>query len=401
MIGKATWEKMTLRDRITAAHTDIMNHPEFALLSGVILTGKVEISDKIPTAATNGRDVKYGDAFMTPLNQKQVRYLVLHENGHKALKHCVWYRDIVRKYPRLSNIAQDYVINGMIEELDPDLKFVERPTEGLCIDPKYFGWGWIEVLQDLLKNGGEGGGSGGDGNPDPFDEHEDGSEVMEADEIDSLSEEIDEALRQGKIIVDRKRGEGSGKNPLNALIQPRETNWRDAMREFIETICTGHDNSRFCPPNKRLLASGFIMPSHFSESAGELIVACDTSGSMTGVYPVVFGEIARICETVRPESVRVLWWDSEVCGEQVFTEQNYNDLASLLKPAGGGGTYVTCVAEYIRDKEYKPKAVIYLTDGYIESSYALPEVPCLWGVVDNKQFVPQRGKKLNINSLSI
>jgi len=400
MIGKATWEKMTLRDRITAVHTDIMNHPEFALLSGVILTGKVEISDKTPTAATNGRDVKYGDAFMTALNQKQVRYLVLHENGHKALKHCVWYRDIVRKYPRLSNIAQDYVINGMIEELDPDLKFVERPTDGLCIDPKYFGWGWIEVLQDLLKNGGEGGG-GGDGNPDPFDEHEDGSEVMEADEIDSLSEEIDEALRQGKIIVDRKRGEGSGKNPLNALIQPRETNWRDAMREFIETICAGHDNSRFCPPNKRLLASGFIMPSHFSESAGELIVACDTSGSMTGVYPVVFGEIARICETVRPESVRVLWWDSEVCGEQVFTEQNYNDLASLLKPAGGGGTYVTCVAEYIRDKEYKPKAVIYLTDGYIEHSYALPEVPCLWGVVDNKQFVPQRGKKLNINSLSI
>ena len=400
MIGKATWEKMTLRDRITAVHTDIMNHPEFALLSGVILTGKVEISDKTPTAATNGRDVKYGDAFMTALNQKQVRYLVLHENGHKALKHCVWYRDIVRKYPRLSNIAQDYVINGMIEELDPDLKFVERPTDGLCIDPKYFGWGWIEVLQDLLKNGGEGGG-GGDGNPDPFDEHEDGSEVMEADEIDSLSDEIDEALRQGKIIVDRKRGEGSGKNPLNALIQPRETNWRDAMREFIETICTGHDNSRFCPPNKRLLASGFIMPSHFSESAGELIVACDTSGSMGCVYPVVFGEIARICETVRPESVRVLWWDSDVCGEQVFTEQNYNDLVSLLKPAGGGGTYVTCVAEYIRDKEYKPKAVIYLTDGYIEHSYALPEVPCLWGVVDNKQFVPQRGKKININSLSI
>ena len=375
-----------------------MNHSEFALLSGVILTGKVEISDKIPTAATNGRDVKYGDAFMTPLNQKQVRYLVLHENGHKALKHCVWYRDIVRKYPQLSNIAQDYVINGMIEELDPHLQFVERPCEGMCIDPKYFGWGWIEVLQDLIKDGEEGGGKR---NPDPFDEHEDGSEEMDADEIDALSEELDEALRQGKIIVDRKRGEGKGGNPLNALIQPRETNWRDPLQEFIQSICAGHDNSRFCPPNKRLLASGFIMPSHFSESTGEIIVAGDTSGSMTGVYPVVFGEIARICETARPESVRVIWWYSDVCGEQVFTEQNYNTIAGLLKPSGGGGTYVTCVAEYIRTKEYKPKAVIYLTDGYIESSYALPEVPCLWGVVDNPQFVPQRGKKLNINSLSI
>lgn len=398
MINKTTWEKMSLNERITAAHTDIMNHPEFALLSGVILSGKVQISDTIPTAATNGRDVKYGAAFMQPLNQKQVRYLVLHENGHKALKHCVWYRDIVRKHPRLSNIAQDYVINGMIEELDPAFKFVERPCKGLCINSKYFGWGWIEVLQDLLKDGEEGGDKR---NPDPFDEHEDGSEEMDADEIDELSDEIDEALRQGKIIVDRKRGESKGSNPLDALVKPRETNWREPLQEFIQSICAGHDNSRFCPPNKRLLASGFIMPSHFSESTGEIIVACDTSGSMTGVYPVVFGEIARICETARPESVRVIWWDSDVCGEQVFTEQNYGSIANLLKPSGGGGTYVSCVAQYIRYKEYKPKAVIYLTDGYIESSYVLPEVPCLWGVVDNQQFVPQRGKKLNINSLSI
>jgi predicted metal-dependent peptidase len=59
---------------------------------------------------------------------------------------------------------------------------------------------------------------------------------------------------------------------------------------------------------------------------------------------------------------------------------------------------VSCVADYIAEKQYKPKAVIMLTDGYIESEYRLPELPVLWGVVENDDFVPQRGKVLRITA---
>jgi predicted metal-dependent peptidase len=66
---------------------------------------------------------------------------------------------------------------------------------------------------------------------------------------------------------------------------------------------------------------------------------------------------------------------------------------------GGGGTRATCVAEYIRAKQYKPKATIYLTDGYIESSYEVAEgCQVLWGVVDNNHFVPSKGKAVRIYS---
>jgi predicted metal-dependent peptidase len=122
---------------------------------------------------------------------------------------------------------------------------------------------------------------------------------------------------------------------------------------------------------------------------------------MTGVYPTVFGEIARICESVRPESVRVLWWDTKVRGDQEFKPDQYHEIAQLMKPKGGGGTTVSCVAQYVAQKEYKPAAVIYLTDGYIESQYDTVDAPCLWGVVDNERFMPLVGQKVNINSLTI
>jgi predicted metal-dependent peptidase len=134
---------------------------------------------------------------------------------------------------------------------------------------------------------------------------------------------------------------------------------------------------------------------------GELVIAADTSGSMTGVLPIVFGEVARICQSVKPSKVRVIWWDNKVQSEQVFTEGDYERIATLVKPQGGGGTTVSCVAQYISAKKYKPKAVIYLTDGYFESTYDVPRVPCLFGVVDHPAFVPLKGKVVRLDSLQM
>ena len=117
---------------------------------------------------------------------------------------------------------------------------------------------------------------------------------------------------------------------------------------------------------------------------------------MAGYYGLVFGEIARICQTLNPKRVRVLWWDTRIAGEQVFTTKDYAQIAKAMAPKGGGGTTVSCVAAYIREKKYKPKATIMLTDGYIESQYEVPQGNVLWGVVNNSQFVPRRGKVLHI-----
>jgi predicted metal-dependent peptidase len=397
-----TWDKLSAPDRVIAVHVDFSNNKDFAGLSGVVYVGDVKF-ENIGTAGTDGRDVYYDPAFVTGLNRKQLRYLVAHESLHKALMHCTNYAELVKKYPQLCNMAMDYVVNATIEEIDPNFTFVERIVDPApLVDDKYKGFSFIEVLQDLLRNPpppppdnplGQGDGNGG-----AMDKHIFGKAELGSKEANELGRQIDDAIRQGKLLSDKLAGKGSRNNPLDRATQKRDTNWREHLREWVVALCEGDEYSRFAPPNKRLLPLGIVMPSHFSEATGELIVACDTSGSMTGIYPTVFGEIARIAENVRPDSVRVIWWDSAVCGEQVFKPHEYQNIGHLLSPQGGGGTTPECVVQYIRDKKYQPKGVVWLTDGYLDGSNAVVDVPALWGVVDNDHFKPPQGKAVRIYS---
>jgi predicted metal-dependent peptidase len=387
---------MTLNQRIQAANIDCMRHPKFALLAGVIMMGKSEVTDKLPTAATNGKDKLYGAAFIEGMTRKQLRYLVLHENFHVALKHCVLYKDIKKKHARRVNKAQDYVINGLIEEMDPQLSFVERPTTvPPLVDKKYQGMSFQQVF-NLLPEDPEDDDGGGGGGDSPFDEHIDADE-MTHDEQQDLIKQIDDANRQGQMIANKLAGKGEGGRDIFGLAADRTTDWISALREFISSVSSGDDNSRFCPPNKRLLASGFILPSHFTETVGEIIIAADTSGSMYPYYKELFGEVAAICRQVKPATVRVLWWDTAVSADQQFAPSDYDQIAGLLKPKGGGGTTPEVVTKYIAKHKIDAKAIVWLSDGYIGCSDPVTTMPSLWGVVNNDSFVAQNGKTLHIN----
>ena len=393
-----SFDKLTPNQKIQACNIDVMRHHKFALLSGIVCMGKSEVCDDMPTAATNGKDKLYGTAFISDLTRKELRFVVLHENFHVALKHCVLpaYIGYSKRFgPQINNAAMDYVVNGLIDELDPDRKFMEFPTKiNILFDEKFKGMSYPQVLQELLKDVDE------DQQPQAMDDHQmngdGGSDPMTPEESEKLGKMVDDANRQGELLVRKMRGDAAGGRDILGTAQERVTNWRDALQDFISSVCVGDENSRFCPPNKRLLASGFIMPSHFDENIGEIIIACDTSGSMHWAYPVVFGEVARIVQNTRPDSVRMLWWDTDVCGDQVFKPEQYQDIATQLAPKGGGGTVVSCVADYVAEHKIKAKAVIMLTDGYIESDYRMTDMPTLWGVVDNEDFMPRAGKVLRI-----
>jgi predicted metal-dependent peptidase len=391
--------------KIVAVNTDFMRHPNFAILGGVTQIGEVRFDNEaIPTAGTDGEHVYYNEAFIAPMTRKQLRYLVGHEALHKALHHCTAYMHIKKQYPQEFAMAIDYVVNWQLESMDTDTeKFLERPTNvPPLIDNKYANMSVPEVVRKLLQQKQQG---GGQGQGQPMDTHMDG-EVLPAGEGNTEAEaagkdlktRIEDAVAQGKIVSERlhqMRGTAAGGGALSGFVE-RRTDWRGPLRKFIADICEGDDQSRYAPPNKRLLPLDVLLPSRFSEATGELIVACDTSASMHGLYPVVFGEIARICQQMTPQSVRVLWWDTEVAGEQVFTAKDYANISKLMAPRGGGGTTVSCVAQHIRNKRYKPKAVIILTDGYLEARYDTPNGNLLWGVCGNSNFRPLRGKLLQI-----
>ena len=80
-----------------------------------------------------------------------------------------------------------------------------------------------------------------------------------------------------------------------------------------------------------------------------------------------------------PEKVHLLWWDTAVAGVDVLEPADYSDLVNKVKPAGGGGTDVSCVFEYVEANDIKTEAVILLTDGYTPFPSA-PKYPVFWGM---------------------
>ena len=271
--------------------------------------------------------------------------------------------------------------------------------EGGCFDEKYRGWDTAQVFNDLRDNEpeDEDEGGGGTGKPKGFDDHDwEGASDMDAEEIRELARDIDEAVRQGALIAG-KLGSGGDRN-LEELMQP-QVDWREVLREFVQTTCAGSDYSTWKRPNRRYIGAGIYMPSGVSEKVDELVVAIDTSGSIGGKELSAFlTEVKSVCDTVHPDKVRLLYWDTKVCRDEAYETHELDDLVKSTKPAGGGGTSVECVPEYMQKHDIKPQACIVLTDGDLYGGWGTWTTPVLWCILDNKGRKPDVGMTVHINS---
>ena len=412
--------QLTEEQRLTKAVVSIMGNPKYIYLAGVLMIGERNVVDdpSIPTACTNGRDEFYGRVFLSKLNDAELRFLVLHEVYHKLFRHLTTWKHLYMQDAHLANVACDYVINLKIVDDNYADGFATMTGELVngCYDRKYVGMDTAQVYNLLRKDQPQGGGrSGGDGDPEdgdgtpedgsgslpnghePFDAHDwDGAQEMTADEQRDLAREIDEAVRQGALVAG-KMGSG-GDRGLEELLEP-QVDWREVLREFVQTTCTGSDYSTYRRPNRRYLSSGIYMPSGVSEKVGELVVAIDTSGSIQQPEVTAFlSEVKAICDTVRPDKVRLLYWDTTVCGDETYDTHELETLIQSTKIKGGGGTDVDCVTEYIREESINAQAAIVLTDGDLYGGWGQWTMPVLWCVIDNKHKVPDVGKCVHIKS---
>ena len=393
-IGK----QLTPEQRLSKAVVDIMGNPKYVALAGVLMIGNRTIDDKVPTACTNGRDEMYGRDFVDTLNDPELRFLVLHECYHKLYRHLTTWRHLHEEDSQLANMACDYVINAKITADNTD-DWAVMPQGG-CLDGKYHGWDSAAVFADLRDNKPPDDGSGGSSSSQGFDAHDwDGAQELTPDEKRELERDIDEAIRQGALIAG-KVGSG-GDCDLAELLEP-QIDWREILREFIQTTCVGKDYSTWQRPNRRYISSGYYMPSGISEQIGELVIAVDTSGSIGQLELTAFmSEIKAICDTVHPEAVRLLYWDTKICQDEKYDPHQLNDLVKTTKPKGGDGTNVECVPAYLTEHGVKPQAVIVLTDGYLGGSWGSWACPVLWCILDNRSAKPNVGKYVHIKSRSM
>ena len=414
--------KLSAEQRIERCHVQLMKHKNFALFSGLFMIGKVSVDDKTPTACTNGLDVRYGRAFVERLNDKQLAFLILHENMHKAYRHLVVWEKLYKRNAVLANIACDYVINLQIRDYDPNQFDTEMPTdeEGKvmgCIDEKYRGMDSQEVFLKLIEEKGEDYGKGkgrpvivigeqGDGNGPAddgegiptFDEHDwEGAGDATQEEKEQAGKEIEQALRQGSILVG-KMGGNVDRN-ISEMLTPK-IDWKEALRDFVKSMTQGKDQSSWRRLHKRYLAADLIMPSSYSEKVGGITIAIDTSGSIgTEELSQFLSEVKSICEEVSPEVIDLLYWDTHVASRETYTENELAGLTESTKPAGGGGTEPACVPKYMNKHNMKPECLLMLSDGYIghqkESDWNI-EAPVLWCIKGNSSFVAPVGKTVHV-----
>jgi predicted metal-dependent peptidase len=293
----------------------------------------------------------------------------------------------------------------------------------MCLyDTKYRGMDTQQVFNILYKEkqeegDGDGGGGGGestgdgsgDGEPSDtggspasgsggFDDHDwEGAKELSKQEKNELGHEVAEALRQGSMAAGKMAGSGAEVG-FDKMLEP-QVDWREVLRDFISATCAGSDFSTYARPNRRYMSTGVYMPSGVSQRVKTLVLAIDTSGSVSQTeISTALAEVKSICDIVRPEKVTILYWGSSVVAREDYDEHNMDTLVDSTKPKDGGGTQVECVPEYMREHGIDAQATIVFTDGYIYGGWGQWDVPVLWTVFNNKGCKPTVGKVCHINA---
>ena len=383
---------LTSEQRVTKSHIAIMRSKQFCMFAGVLSVGKVSFTDDLPTAATNGRDVIYNPNFIKTLDDKELNYVVLHEALHKAYQHMNLWKKLHKENPMLANMAADYVVNYAIHEADEHGEITKRPDSAL-FDLAYKGMTTKQIFDMLKTEYEQNGGNGGEAGHDTHDWE--GAESLSDEEKKEVAKQIDQALRQGEII--RGKMQGNKNRSINEILEPK-VNWREQLRDFVTATCKNKDKTSWKRPHKRFIGHDIYMPSMIGESIGQIVVGIDTSGSIGDKDLNEFlTEVVAICDEVSPSSIELLYWDTHVAGHETYNQGDYHALVQTTKPAGGGGTHVGCVNQYIKDKRIQPEAIIILTDGYVEDNFGGNwDYPTLWAIT-TKHITSPHGKTIHID----
>jgi predicted metal-dependent peptidase len=390
----------TAEERIQRAHLQIMKHPDFCVWAGLIFVGKWTITDHPTAAVKRNGDTQYGRAFVDSIScgvgvDAQLNFLVLHEKGHVALMHTTRAQPLFKKNYRCAAIAIDQVVNNLIVDTDPTGAFAHMPVyaDGQhagqpigCLDRRFKGMALKEVFDILVAEQGS-----DDGNNDTFDDHE-FEEGDDPQQTQAIEIEVGDALRSGAYMASKLGGK-QARALVGELNEP-QVKWEEQMAEFVMDVCQGEGNATWRKPLRRFIGEDIYMPSSVDEMLGDIVYALDVSASISdGAMHACLTEGVELCRAVRPSLFRLLYWDVGVVREEIYTPDLYDQIVALTRPAGGGGTDVRPVAQYVNSLKDVQCCVI-ATDGDLYGGWGEWEVPTLWAITTKK--VAPVGKTIHL-----
>lgn len=373
----------TPQQRIERAKVSMIRDTRFAYLAGIFMLGKTEVTDEVPTAQTNGRDVLFNPEFVDKLTDAELRGLIYHEyGGHIMMRHMSVYQNLYEQDPKRANMACDYVVNQAIVDYNDNM-FIALPAGGLQ-DNKYRGMDSKQVFDLLSPQENQcDGGSGSEQGDTSMDHHDwEGAKQLSEQEQRILDRDIEQAVRQS-VMASKLMGHAVDRH-IEDWLAP-QVDWREALRDFIVTACSGSDYTTYRKPRRRMMTHGIYMATPMSDTVHDIVLAVDTSLSI-GQHEInkFLAEVVGVCDAVKPERVHLLYWGTQVAQHETYTPDTYASLKESTKPKSGGGTDVNCVVQYMQEMGIEPTCAVVLTDGYLAGDWGQWVCPVLWAITSTR-----------------
>lgn len=364
-----------------------------------LLLSSLEIKENkaVPSMGTDGTQIVYNPDFVNKLTDPELKFVILHELMHVAYLHCANQRvgRVGEREKMIWNAACDFVINMEISDVAQNSNYKRyKPPEQILLDARYRGMSsehvYKAIFQQQEQQGG-GGNSNGKGVP------QDSIGGDQGDLMSPMSEEKQEEMR-GKVIgaydASKMGGTQQGYMPagLERAIEEMKNNkvpWQKIFHKFVGNAMAKNDYCYNRPSRRSMAISGYagediFLPHLFSNVIGDIVVAIDTSGSITQKQLGQFAaEIHKLNHLV--EKITAITCDAQV--HEVIEVYQMQDILSQLKFKGGGGTAFEPVFEWVEEHGAKPDLLIYLTDSYGSFPAKAPGFPTLF-VITQEEHSP-------------
>lgn len=368
-----TYTKEELDLAMNQAKVTLMSTPDSVFFTTLCFSLRHLYDDRIPTACTNGRTVRYSPAFFMPLTKEERVFLMLHETLHVAYFHV----DASRKGSRDArkwNIAGDHVIN---------LQLIERgfkmPKGGLA-DPQFKGLS-TEQVYDLLPD---------DDSQPQMDDLEMSGDEGEGDK--TLQQEIQDALIRA-VMQSQMSGDKPGTVPgdieifLQKLLHPKLP-WQTLLRKYLQNFAKS--DYSFHKPNRRFFPR-HILPGLRSEALIDMVFAIDTSGSVSDhEFHYFVTEAASLMRMMKPKKLTLIQFD---WGIRAVDEIHSVEDLMKVEFTGRGGTDIREVIQWAG--EHKPQLLMFFTDGEFNMPALETKSNLLWFIHNNPNFTAPKGKVIH------
>ena len=380
----STMSKEKMLDRAKIGLLQVKNS---TFISTILFNLKFSWDSSIPTACTNGLELKINPDFFMPLAPEERVFLLAHEAWHVAFQHMLRLNKEKEDNFNVWNQATDHYINIML--INAGYKMIK---DGLASHEYHYQTHWSSdlIFRDLMDDPNKQDPNfqpdfaGGDGDGDP-------------NKGDKASQEEVERKIQDIIVkasvASKMAGDQPGTIPgdiqidLDKLLNPKLP-WNVILQNYMSAFAK--EDFSWRKPNRRTLSQGIYLPSLYSESLGHIACAVDTSCSVTNEQFAAFrSEIVTIQSQYQPETLTVCDFDTQIHHIHKLCK---GEDASQISFSGRGGTDMRPVFEHYSKPENKPKVLIMFSDMECSPITEDPGFPVVWvRLPTNYGFKPDFG----------